>query len=176
MGGELLPSGPGRFTSKKKTPSYPLKKKLKGPQSWLVWWEDRTLMSLPESFICPDRIFVVLSMDTVRKIEKLHHHYHISFMELGRLLNLSGLTYPEVSSNVYHDSFCQLGSSISLPWVIYFETFYLHVVRNFKEVVCSHNRPYCFWGSVAYPGIWFGGGFNKFSWGQRTERTGIWGR
>ena len=21
-----------------------------------------------------------------------------------------------------------------------------------------------------------GGGFNKFSWGQRTERTGIWGR
>ena len=28
---------------------------------------------------------------------------------------------------------------------------------------------------VAYPGILFGG-FNKFSWGQRTERTGIWGR
>ena len=36
------------------------------------------------------------------------------------------------------------------------------------------------WGQfipVAYPGILFvGGGFNKFSWGQRTERTGIWGR
>ena len=31
--------------------------------------------------------------------------------------------------------------------------------------------------SVAYPGIFFRrGGFNKFSWGQRTERTGIWGR
>ena len=31
--------------------------------------------------------------------------------------------------------------------------------------------------SVAYPGIFFGGGgFNKFSLGQRTERTGIWGR
>ena len=29
--------------------------------------------------------------------------------------------------------------------------------------------------TVAYPGIFFGGGFNKFSWGQRTERTGIWG-
>jgi len=28
---------------------------------------------------------------------------------------------------------------------------------------------------VAYPGILFSGGFNKFSWGQRTERTGIWG-
>ena len=27
------------------------------------------------------------------------------------------------------------------------------------------------------PRIFFGGGgFNKFSWGQRTERTGIWGR
>ena len=33
------------------------------------------------------------------------------------------------------------------------------------------------WISVAYPGILFGvGGFNKFSWGQRTERTGIWGQ
>jgi hypothetical protein len=28
--------------------------------------------------------------------------------------------------------------------------------------------------AVAYPGI-FSGGFNKFSWRQRTERTGIWG-
>jgi hypothetical protein len=24
--------------------------------------------------------------------------------------------------------------------------------------------------------FFFGGGFNKFSWGQRAERTGIWGR
>ena len=48
-------------------------------------------------------------------------------MELGHLLTRSGLTYPEVSSKVYHDSFCQLGSSVSLPWVIYFEAFYLHV-------------------------------------------------
>jgi len=31
-------------------------------------------------------------------------------------------------------------------------------------------------GPVAYPGIFFGGGFNKFIWGQRSERTGIWGR
>ena len=54
-----------------------------------------------------------------------HHHHHISFMELGHLLTRSGLTYPEVSSKVYHDSFCQLGSSVSLPWVIYFEAFYL---------------------------------------------------
>jgi len=29
--------------------------------------------------------------------------------------------------------------------------------------------------SVAQPGILFGGGFNKFSRGQKTERTGIWG-
>jgi len=31
---------------------------------------------------------------------------------------------------------------------------------------------------VAYPGILFGRGwrFNKFSWGQRTEWMGIWGR
>ena len=67
-----------------------------------------------------------------------HHHHHISFMELGHLLTRSGLTYPEVSSKVYHDSFCQLGSSVSLPWVIYFEAFYLHVVSSFSciPVIC----------------------------------------
>jgi len=70
-----------------------------------------------------------------------HHHYHyhhISFMELGQLLTRFGLTYPEVSSKVYHDSLCQLGSSISLPWVIYFEAFYLHVVSSFSciPVIC----------------------------------------
>jgi len=47
-------------------------------------------------------------------------------MELGHVLSHSGPTYPEVSSKFYHDSFCQLGNSISLPWVIYFEAFYLH--------------------------------------------------
>ena len=36
------------------------------------------------------------------------------------------MLYPEVSSKVYHDSFCELDSSVSLPWVIYFEAFYLH--------------------------------------------------
>ena len=63
-----------------------------------------------------------------------HHHHHIYFMELGHLLTLSGLTNPEV----YRDSFCQLGSSISLPWLVYFEAFYLHVVSSFSciPVIC----------------------------------------
>jgi hypothetical protein len=67
-----------------------------------------------------------------------HHHHHISVMELGHLLTRSGLTYPEVSSKVCHDSFCQLGNSVSLPWVIYYEAFYLHVVSSFSciPVVC----------------------------------------
>ena len=67
-----------------------------------------------------------------------HHHHHISVMELGHLLTRSGLTYPEVSSRVYHDFFCQLESSISLPWVIYFKAFYLHVVSSFSfiPVIC----------------------------------------
>jgi hypothetical protein len=62
----------------------------------------------------------------------------IYFMELGHLLARSGLTYPEVSSKLYHDSFCQLGSGISLPWVIYFEAVYLHVVSSFPciPVIC----------------------------------------
>jgi len=67
-----------------------------------------------------------------------HHHQHKSFMQLGHLLTHSGRTYPEVSSMVYQDSFCQLGSSVSLPWVIYLETFYLHVVSSFAciPVIC----------------------------------------
>ena len=67
-----------------------------------------------------------------------YHYQHISFMELGHLLTRSDLTYPKVSTKVYHDSFCQLGSRILLPWVIYFEAFYLHVVSSFSciPVVC----------------------------------------
>ena len=59
-------------------------------------------------------------------------------MELGHLLTRSGLTYPEVSSNVYNESFCQSGSSVSLPWVIYFEAFYLLVLSSFSctPVIC----------------------------------------
>jgi len=67
-----------------------------------------------------------------------HHHHHITVMELGHLLTHSGPTYPDVSSKVYHDSFCHLGSSVSLPHVIYFEAFYLHVVSSFSciAVIC----------------------------------------
>ena len=67
-----------------------------------------------------------------------YHRRHISFVELGHLLTCSDLTYPEFSSKVYRDSFCQLGSSISLPWVIYFEASYLHVVSSFSciPVIC----------------------------------------
>ena len=59
-------------------------------------------------------------------------------MELGHLLTRSGLTYPEVSSKIFHDSFCQLKKSVSLPWVIYCEAFYLHVITSFSciPVIC----------------------------------------
>jgi len=59
-------------------------------------------------------------------------------MGLGHLLTRSGLTYPEVSSKVYHDSFCQVGNNVSLPWVIYYEALYLHVVSIFSciPVIC----------------------------------------
>ena len=67
-----------------------------------------------------------------------HHHHHISVMKLDHLLTRSSLTYPEVSSKVCHVSFCQLGNSVSLPWAIYYEAFYLHVVSNFSyiPVIC----------------------------------------
>ena len=62
----------------------------------------------------------------------------ICVMEMGHLLTRSGLTYPEVSSKVCHDSFCQLGNSVSLPWVIYYGAFYLHVASSFSyiPVIC----------------------------------------
>jgi len=66
------------------------------------------------------------------------YHHHISVMELGHLLIRSGLTYPEVSSKVCHNSFYQLGNSVSLPWVIYYEAYSLHVVSSFSciPVIC----------------------------------------
>jgi len=63
-------------------------------------------------------------------------------MELGHLLTRSGLTYPEVSSKVCHDSFCQLGNSVSLPWVIYYGAFYLHVVRISVFTDQTTDTPY----------------------------------
>jgi hypothetical protein len=67
-----------------------------------------------------------------------HHHHRISIMELSHLFTRSGLTHPEVSSRVCHDSFCQLENSVSLPRVIYYEAFYLHVVSSFSciPVLC----------------------------------------
>jgi hypothetical protein len=67
-------------------------------------------------------------------IKGKHHHHHISVMELGHLLTRSGLTHPEVFSKVFHDFFCQLGNSVSLPWVIYYGAFYLHVVSSFSYI------------------------------------------
>ena len=70
------------------------------------------------------------SCETIIKGQIVHKHtiiitiIIIYVMELGQLLTLSGITYPEIPSKVYHDSFCQLWSSVSLPWVIYFEVFY----------------------------------------------------
>ena len=52
-------------------------------------------------------------------------------------------------------------------------TFWHSVVMIHETTVSTTPWPV----AVAYSGILFGGGgFNKFSWGQRTERTGIWGR
>ena len=65
----------------------------------------------------------------------------VSVMELGHLLMHSGLTYPEVSSKVCHDSFCQLGNSVSLPWVIYYGAFYLHVVSRLKVAILPLDLP-----------------------------------
>ena len=79
-----------------------------------------------------------LDRTAITFIQYIIHHHHISVVELGHMLTRSDLTYPEVSSNVCHDSFCHLGSSVSLPWVIYYETFYLHVINSFSciTIIC----------------------------------------
>ena len=64
----------------------------------------------------------------------------MSVMQLSHLLTRSGLTYPKVSSKVYRESFCQLGCSVSLPWVIYFEAFYLHVVSSFSFIPVTTSK------------------------------------
>ena len=80
------------------------------------------------------RIFGPKRDEVTGEWRKVYHHHHISVMELGHLLTCSRLTYPEVSSKVCHDSFCQLENSVSLPWVIYYEAFYLHVVSSFSYI------------------------------------------
>jgi hypothetical protein len=83
--------------------------------------------------------YLYISRIRVKHIPRiLFYHHHISVMELGHLLTRSGLTYSEVSSKICHDSFCQLGNSVSLLWVIYYGTFYLHVVYSFPciPVIC----------------------------------------
>ena len=85
---------------------------------------------------------VSIYVDDVHQHQYLfHHHHHISVMELGHLLTRSDLTCPEVSSKVCHDSFCQLGNNVSLPWVIYYEAFCLHVVSSFSciPVICPYD-------------------------------------
>jgi hypothetical protein len=56
------------------------------------------------------------------------------------LLTRSGLTCQEVSSKVCLGSFCHSGRSVSLPWIIYYEAFCLHVVSSFFciPVICPN--------------------------------------
>jgi hypothetical protein len=53
-----------------------------------------------------------LTFSVNRMLEKLlyhyHHQYHVTIMDLGPLLNIPGLTHPEVSSMVFHGSLCLL--------------------------------------------------------------------
>ena len=89
--------------------------------NWFPWWWVRGCSTMMSTWLL-----------------QTHHHHHVSVMEMGHLLTRSGLMYPEVSSMVCHDSFCQSGNSVSLPWVIYYEAFYLHVVSIFfcTPVIC----------------------------------------
>ena len=77
-------------------------------------------------------------------------------MGLVQFLTRSGLSYREVSSKDYHDSFCLLRCSVSLPWVIYFEAFYLHVVSSFSciPVICPLQFVHFFCNlSQVYPAV-----------------------
>ena len=93
------------------------------------------LQDLPSLLL---KISVTFSCHIRRHHHHHHHYHHLSAMKLGHLLTRFGLTFPEIPSKVCHDSFCQSGSSVSLPWVIYCNAFYLHVVSSFSciPVIC----------------------------------------
>ena len=104
--------------------------------SWVIYFE-AFYLHVASRFSCIPAICPKLVL-FLAVLNNHHHHHHMSVMQLGHLLTRSGLTYPEVSSKVYHDSFCKLGSGVSLPWIIYFDTLYLHIVSRFSciPVIC----------------------------------------
>jgi hypothetical protein len=118
--------------------------------SWNIWMKLKFSRQIFET--CSNIIFHVsiqwepsvvpcwlTDVQTWRKLIVAFRHHHISVMELGHLLTRSGLTYSEVFAKVCHDFLCQLENSVSLPWVICYEAFYLHVVFSFSftPVICQ---------------------------------------
>ena len=71
-----------------------------------------TLSGIPACLNCVTQItFIMQNLSIVYKIRStgvhynhvdIHHHHHLSVMELGHLLTPSGLTCPEGSSKVCH--------------------------------------------------------------------------
>jgi hypothetical protein len=63
----------------------------------------------------------------------LVHHHHLSVTQLGHLLTRSGLTYPEVSSEVCHDSFWQLGNKCFIILGSLFARLVQCLAKNYKN-------------------------------------------
>jgi hypothetical protein len=129
-GGEGSASRPGHSLLREKT-RYPLYRRLGESQGQ----SGQVRKILPPPGFDPRTIQPVASRYTdyaTRPTDNSYYHHHLSVMELGHLLTRAGLMDPEASSKVFHCSFCQLGNSVSLPWVIYYGAFYLHVVSSFS--------------------------------------------
>ena len=91
-------------------------------------------------------IFHLHEILRVRNKRILHINKYINILSsssyifhgVGPLVDLFCSHVSRSLFKVYHVSFCQLGSSISLPWIIHFKAFYLHVVSSFSciPVIC----------------------------------------
>jgi hypothetical protein len=91
-------------------------------------------MAYPRVQLCLPRPDQLLDQPILLRVHHNHHHHHrICVMELGYLLTRSGLW----SSKVCHDSFCHSGTNVSLPSVICYEAFCLHVVLSSGRVTHS---------------------------------------
>ena len=100
--------------------------KLIGVCYYCLVWGNILLLRIFESegYLLIDRLFY--SSSSSSSSSYIYHGF-------GPLVNPFGSHVSRSLFKVCHDSFCQLENSVSLPWVICYEAFYLHVYTQYNR-------------------------------------------